>query len=330
MPDLRSCCLAVLCLPPTILFAARGAGAQETTLTIQATGAAHPPAAGQAATAPPATAPPATASPATASPATAPVQVVPPPPLHPTVPAGTPSGLGGDRADAIAHDIVLHPPQQQVSKQDSARLRTITLKLGALLDRSVHGSEDSEVGRVIDVLVGDDGRPAALELDVGGFMGVGNRKIAVAWALFDMSKPGTEPLRVALTESQVKSAPAAAESGEVTVVTGVGGAGEQAATEAKPGSAIPPSPTRPAAVEAPAAAPPDLPALGLALSPVLVPLLAAPPPDAAPPDAEKSGDAAAEGVSGLPIHTDTRRDLPPPATTASPVPRQAASSAGRR
>ena len=101
-------------------------------------------------------------------------------------------------------------------------LRTSKLKVGGLLDRTVRGVQDTEVGRVIDVMVGDDGKPAALELDVGGFMGVGNRKIAVAWALFDIVKPSsTDPIRVALTEAQVKSAPAAEESGLVTVVTGI-------------------------------------------------------------------------------------------------------------
>ncbi len=136
-----------------------------------------------------------------------------------------PPQLAGDRADAIAHDMLLHPPQKLVPPQSAFRLLTAKHPLGDLLDRSVRGVENSQVGRVIDVLIGDDGKPVALELDVGGFMGVGNRKIAVAWGLFDLSKPeGSDPLRVALTEAQVKSAPAVEESGPVTVVTGANAA----------------------------------------------------------------------------------------------------------
>ena len=182
------------------------------------------------------------------------------PPVPPIVPPGTPAAIGGDRADAIARDIVLHPPQRPGSQQGSAQLRTVNLKLNGLLDRSVHGSENTEVGRVIDVLVGDDGHPAALTLDVGGFMGVGNRKIAVAWALFDVSKPGNEPLRVALTEGQVKSAPTAEDAGEVTVVTGEGGApaaapvAGQAKVRSQPGSAPGPAPA-PSTPSPPAEAP---------------------------------------------------------------------------
>ncbi len=136
-----------------------------------------------------------------------------------------PPQLAGDRADAIAHDMLLHPPQKLVPPQSAFRLLTAKHPLGGLLDRSVRGVENSQVGRVIDVLIGDDGKPVALELDVGGFMGVGNRRIAVAWGLFDLSKPeGSDPLRVALTEAQVKSAPAVEESGQVTVVTGANAA----------------------------------------------------------------------------------------------------------
>ena len=169
---------------------------------------------------PPQAAAPAPDAPAQTRPPGPPAAPPPMPSPPPVVPAGTPAEIDGDRADAIAHDIVLHPPQKQVPQQDSAHLRTVKLKLDELLDRSVHGAENSEVGRVIDVMVGDDGKPAALVLDVGGFMGVGNRKIAVAWSLFDLTKPRSEPLRLALTEAQVKSAPASADPGMVTVVTG--------------------------------------------------------------------------------------------------------------
>ena len=195
--------------------------------------------------------------------------VVPPAPAPIVSPPTVPPDTDGDRADAIARDMVLHPPLRPGSQPGSAQLRTASLRLGGLLDRSVHGSENTEVGRVIDVLVGEDGRPAALELDVGGFMGVGNRRIAVAWSLFDVPKPPGEPLRVALSEGQVKSAPAAEDSGAVTVVTGDGAVapaedhpkGEPPAAAHGPAlTAIPDRAAQPAL-------PPAIPALGLAPPP---------------------------------------------------------------
>ncbi|MGI4745535.1 MAG: hypothetical protein ACRYGI_08235 [Janthinobacterium lividum] len=164
-------------------------------------------------------------APAPGQAAPGPVAIGPPvvaKPAPPVLPVAAPPEKAGDRADAIARDVVLHPPQKQMPEPAASSLRTMKLRLGGLLDRSVHGPEDTEVGRVIDVLLGEDGKPAALEMDVGGFMGVGNRKIVVAWALFDIPKPAsTDPIRLSLTDAQVKSAPSAEESGEVTIVTGV-------------------------------------------------------------------------------------------------------------
>ena len=42
--------------------------------------------------------------------------------------------------------------------------------------------EGKEIGRLVDVLVDDQGQPQAAVIDFGGFMGVGNRKIAVDWS----------------------------------------------------------------------------------------------------------------------------------------------------
>ncbi len=150
----------------------------------------------------------------------------------------TPDPTEGDRTALIVQDMAQHPPQADIPSQDPSHLQTTRLKLGGLLDRSVRGTENSEVGRVIDVMTGDDGKPEALELDVGGFMGVGNRKIAVAWNLFDLSR--TDPnqaLRVALSEAQVRSAPAAEGSGTIAVVTGAAPAAAKPATGTGKGQA---------------------------------------------------------------------------------------------
>ncbi len=257
-----------------------------------------------------------------------------PPPVTAAAPPPAPAAdTEGDRADAIARDSVLHPPQKPAA-QGSTRLRTIELKLGGLLDRSVHGTENSEVGRVIDVLVGDDGRPAALELDVGGFMGVGNRKIAVAWALFDVAKPGNEPLRVALTEGQVRSAPAAEGAGAVAVVAGASGLAAvptQARGTAGARPAAMPSLTAPAAVpaEGAASAPPGVPALGLTISPALVPPIPAPPAvGAVPKPANAAREAGRDPSASAPVPAPP---IPaPPAQAAGPLPRRPASPSGRR
>jgi len=39
----------------------------------------------------------------------------------------------------------------------------------------------AELGRIVDLLVDGQGRVRAVVVDIGGFMGVGSRKVAVAW-----------------------------------------------------------------------------------------------------------------------------------------------------
>jgi len=70
------------------------------------------------------------------------------------------------------------------------------------------GKPAENIGRVIDVLVDTDGHPVAAVLDFGGFLGVGNRKIAVTWAslLFAPAKDGLT-ITLALDADRIRSAP---------------------------------------------------------------------------------------------------------------------------
>ena len=86
-----------------------------------------------------------------------------------------------------------------------------TMMMGTpILGRALIDSAGVSVGRVIDVLVGSDGRPAAVLVDVGGFMGVGTRRVAVAWDTLRFPPPGLDkPLTVVLSADTMRSAPAA-------------------------------------------------------------------------------------------------------------------------
>jgi hypothetical protein len=78
----------------------------------------------------------------------------------------------------------------------------------ALLGLAVQGADGKEVGRIVDVLVDQAGHPRAAVIDVGGFLGVGNRKVAVEWAAlrFTMGKQASAILGIA--SETIKSAPA--------------------------------------------------------------------------------------------------------------------------
>lgn len=119
-------------------------------------------------------------------------------------------------------------------------LRATRLSLISLIDRSVIGKEKREIGHVIDVLVDVKGQPAALVVDVGGFMGMGNRRIAIAWESFALAgrKP-KDALQLPLSDAQVKAAPAYDGSENVMLVQG---AAEPVAGKPVPPAAAPAKP----------------------------------------------------------------------------------------
>ena len=78
----------------------------------------------------------------------------------------------------------------------------------AILGHAVADSTGQEIGRLVDVLVSDQGEPQAAVIDFGGFMGVGSRKIAVQWsALHFAPTDATHPITLDLTQDQIKDAP---------------------------------------------------------------------------------------------------------------------------
>jgi PRC-barrel domain protein len=78
----------------------------------------------------------------------------------------------------------------------------------AILGEKVVDPEGKEIGRLVDILVGQDGQPQAGVIDFGGFMGVGSRKIAVQWSTLHFTPADTtQPIMLELTPDQIKAAP---------------------------------------------------------------------------------------------------------------------------
>jgi hypothetical protein len=50
-----------------------------------------------------------------------------------------------------------------------------------LMGRRIMAAEGAEIGRVVDLVVDAEGRPRAAVVDVGGFLGIGSRRVALAW-----------------------------------------------------------------------------------------------------------------------------------------------------
>jgi hypothetical protein len=90
------------------------------------------------------------------------------------------------------------------------------------LGKEVRSTADENMGRVIDVIVDRTGQVRAAIIDFGGFLGVGSRKIAVAWDTLRFSPKG-ERIALELTRDQVRAAPDYREDKPVVVLGASGG-----------------------------------------------------------------------------------------------------------
>ncbi len=80
--------------------------------------------------------------------------------------------------------------------------------MATVLGRRVVDPSGDEIGRLVDLLVDPEGKPRAAVLDVGGFLGIGTRRVAVVWEALRFV-PAEADIRIVrdLTMEEVSSAP---------------------------------------------------------------------------------------------------------------------------
>ena len=91
-----------------------------------------------------------------------------------------------------------------------------------VLGRSVRDADGREIGRIVDVVVEPSGQPEAVVVDTGGFMGVGARRVAVAWAAVHVPSPAgaDQVVSIDLTDEQVRAAPIYSDRTKPAMVVG--------------------------------------------------------------------------------------------------------------
>ena len=99
-------------------------------------------------------------------------------------------------------------PRDETSGWAPAGVTTTVLEQhDAVLGRQVRSSAGEDMGRVVNVVVDQSGQVRAAIIDFGGFLGVGNRKIAVDWNVLHFAPGSEDPIIIDLTRDQVKGAP---------------------------------------------------------------------------------------------------------------------------
>jgi hypothetical protein len=73
-----------------------------------------------------------------------------------------------------------------------------------VIGREVTGPSGDVVARIVNVLLDEAGQPRAAVLDYGGFLGVGRRRVAVAWRTLRFAP---DAVRLELTRDQMRAFP---------------------------------------------------------------------------------------------------------------------------
>ena len=99
-------------------------------------------------------------------------------------------------------------PRDETGGWAPAEVTTAVLEQhDAVLGRQVRSIAGEDMGRVVNVVVDQSGQVRAAIIDFGGFLGVGNRKIAVDWNALHFALGRKDPIILDLTRDQVKAAP---------------------------------------------------------------------------------------------------------------------------
>jgi hypothetical protein len=144
------------------------------------------------------------------------------PPAHPPPPApqtgapqtGAPQA-GAPQTGAPPAATPAHPPAPPAAAPTPAKPEGTPAtviddqKVETVIGRHVSSSHGDDMGPIVNVIVNGHGQVQAALIDFGGFLGVGNRRIAVDWrALHFAAKGDSGRITIALTRDQIRLAPA--------------------------------------------------------------------------------------------------------------------------
>ena len=77
-----------------------------------------------------------------------------------------------------------------------------------LIGAEVKTSDNEDVGSVSDLIIDENGQVAAIVVGVGGFLGMGQRNVAIGWdEVIRSGTPAKNKLQVSVTRDSLMSAP---------------------------------------------------------------------------------------------------------------------------
>jgi sporulation protein YlmC with PRC-barrel domain len=133
-------------------------------------------------------------------------------PYEPTVAAAVPAAPD-TTAMAPGNEVAPAPDQTQTGAIDKSALTEVPsadIRAEELIGTTVYGADDANVGEIGDVVLTQDGKVDAVIIDVGGFLGIGEKEVAVGMdrLVFMTDANGTKYLYTHFTKDQLEAAAA--------------------------------------------------------------------------------------------------------------------------
>lgn len=115
-----------------------------------------------------------------------------------------------DVAEAPAADATDQTQTSAIDKSTLTTLDTEGLRAEDFIGTTVYGANDENIGEVGDVALTEDGKTDAVILDVGGFLGIGEKEVAIGMdqLVFLTDEDGDKYLYTAFTQEQLEAQPA--------------------------------------------------------------------------------------------------------------------------
>ncbi len=127
---------------------------------------------------------------------------------------------GSDPSSEVTNSVGDTTPE--VGREDATKGAMVLegSEAGSILGKEVRSATDEKLGRIVDVIVDRRGTTRAAVIDFGGFLGVGSKKIAVAWEILIFRVPpgGEGRITVQTTRDRLNKAPEFKDGKPITVL----------------------------------------------------------------------------------------------------------------
>ena len=121
-------------------------------------------------------------------------------PVTPSVPSNDPPPARTLPAPAPA------PADERATAPGTTTPATQQADMGKLIGTDVKGTDDKSIGEIKAVHIGPNGQVSNVIVGVGGFLGMGEREVAVAWSDLEVLDGGNT-VTTTMTKEQLKALP---------------------------------------------------------------------------------------------------------------------------